>query len=312
MNIVFFGSSSFAVPALRLLLENNHKISCVVTQPDRQKGRGLHLEGTAVKELALKSSLRLYQPEKINTPEALGFLRELSSDLFVVISYGQILAQNILDIPKIMPINVHASLLPLYRGAAPINWALIRGEAKSGISIMKITLQMDSGPIILQREIAIQKEDNASILSVKLSSLGAEVLLEALNLIAKGIFNLTPQDQEKATLAPKLSRHDGLIKWEQTAISISNLIRGCAGWPGSYTHYHGKLLKIYESAVDMSLCHQFTMSPGQIIAVSKDGIVVATGEKNLVIQRLQIEGKRIMSAEEFLLGHKVSVGDAIG
>lgn len=307
MNIVFFGSSSFAVPALRLLLENRHKISCVVTQPDRQRGRGLHLEGTVIKKIALEAGLRLYQPIEINTLETVEFLQALQPDLFVVISYGQILSQAILDIPKIMALNVHASLLPLYRGAAPINWAIIRGEAITGITVMKITARMDTGPIILQKEVSIRSDDNAVTLSSRLSNLGAEALLEALNIKAQGDFTLMPQDSSRATTAPKLTRKDGLIHWNHSANSILNLIRGCFGWPSAYTYYDSKLFKIYEASIEMPPRHHATTSPGQIIEVSKEGIVVVTGEGDLIIKALQIEGKRIMKAEEFISGHRKKV-----
>lgn len=314
MNIVFFGSSNFAVPSLRALITSGHRISCVVTQPDKQKGRGLHLEGTLVKTEAFASGLKIYQPPNINTNEAIEFLKSLSADLFIVIAYGQILSQRVLDIPRIFAINIHASLLPKYRGAAPINWALIHGEETTGITVMKMTEQMDAGPIIMQSQLDILKDDTALTLEEKLSDLGTKILLQPLKDIENNNYKLVPQDESRASFAPKLKKEDGLINWNKPAQDIYNLIRGCINWPGAFTHYKGKLLKIYKSKVRQCASAPVRQLPiaGEITHVSKNSIEVATGNDNLIIQELQIEGKRRMNIEEFIAGHKICAGEILG
>jgi methionyl-tRNA formyltransferase len=309
MNIVFFGSSQFAVPCLQALLITRHKISCVVTQPDRKKGRGLHLEGTPVKLLASEVGLKVYQPAKINTAEAHDFLKSLKPDLFVVVAYGHILSQKVLDIPSRFSINAHASLLPEFRGAAPINWAIIKGKKKTGITIMKMSEKMDAGEMILQEAMEIRESDTAVSMEGKLSMLAASLLIRALSAIEEGKFTLTKQDESKATLAPKIEKGTGLIHWDKPAQELHCLIRGCMGWPGAYTHYKGKMIKIYEAGDIRLSGYEGKGKPGQILEVSKDGIVVATGKGEMIIKELQPEGKRIMKAAEFIAGHKITTSD---
>lgn len=320
MKIIFFGSDNFSVASLKALSGTKHDISCVVTQPDKKRGRGLHLEGTAVKIAAQDLGLKIYQPTKINSSEAAGFLNELKADLFIVVAYGQILSQEILDIPRIFAINVHGSLLPKYRGAAPINWVLINAEAITGVTVIKIVKEMDAGPIILKKELDITDEDTAVTLENKLACLGAEALLAALKLIEDNSYKLSEQDKNAITLARRMKKEDGLINWDKSAGDINNLIRGCIGWPGAFTYYKGKLLKIYKAAVTRSQGHpstslgtsQVTKSPGEIMQVSGEGIVVACAKDNLLITEMQLEGKRGMTAQEFISGHKISVGETLG
>ncbi len=311
MNIVFFGSSNFAVPSLKVLLEAGYKVSCVVTQPDRQKGRGLALTATVIKSVALEFGLKVYQPQKANTLETIKFLKDLCPDLFVVISYGQILPQKILDIPRIFSMNVHGSLLPKYRGAAPINWAIINGESTSGITVIKMVREMDAGPIILQKKVDINDNDTSITLEDKLSHIAAELLPGLIKSIEDGNYNLTPQEEDNVSFAPKLKKQDGLIFCNKPAQDIYNLIRGCFGWPSAFTYYNGKLLKIYKAKVIKPPSHQATKPPGEIVQVSQEGVVVATGKDNLIIEELQIEGKRRMGAEEFIAGHKICVGEML-
>lgn len=310
MKIVFFGSSQFAVPCLKALIANGCKISCCITQPDRPRARGLHLEGTAVKQIAQASKLRIYQPPRINTPEAIKFIKELNPDLFVVVSYGQILSKAILSLPKLFAINTHASILPKYRGAAPINWAIINNEQSTGVTIIKMAEKMDAGPIIMQKQIHIKDEDTSITLAEKLSQLAAELLTGTLRQIKNNDYKLIPQ-AGIVTFAPKLKKEDGLIDWRKSAQNIHNLIRGCLSWPGAYTHYKGKLLKIYKAKISLEQ-QANSVSPGEILNVSKDGITVATGDRNLIIEEIQIEGKRRMKTEEFIAGHKINVGDKLG
>jgi len=311
MRIVFFGSSQFAVPCLKALKTAGYKIACCITQPDRPKARGLHLEGTAVKQAALEYKIRTYQPERINTAEAINFIEGLNPDLFVVVSYGQILSKGILNLPAIFAVNAHASILPKYRGAAPINRAIINGELATGVTIIKMTEKMDAGPIIMQKQIHIKEDDTSLTLTEKLSQLAAELLVGSLKQIKDNDHKLMPQ-AGPVSFAPKLKKEDGLIDWEKPAQNIYNLIRGCLSWPGAFTHYKGKLLKIYKAGVCRFAGLPVCRLPGQVIKVDKDGIIVATGEGALIIEELQIEGKRRMKVEEFILGHKVVIGDRFG
>jgi methionyl-tRNA formyltransferase len=312
MNIIFFGSSQFAVSSLKALSASGQKISCVVTQPDRPKGRGLALAPTPISRLAGELGLKIYQPKQINNDEVINFLKTLSADLFIVIAYGQILSQEILDIPKIFALNVHASLLPKYRGAAPINWAIIKGEKTSGITIIKMVKEMDAGPIILQESIKIDAEDTAITLEDKLSSQAAKLLLDSLILVEKNNYNLSLQDEDKVSFAAKLKKEDGRINWNESSNEIYNLIRGCIPWPGAFTYYQGKLLKIYKAKVIRLSGYQVIRRPGEIIEVSHEGITVVTGEGSLIIEELQIEGKRRMKSEEFIAGHKINIGEMLG
>lgn len=312
MNIIFFGSSNFAVPSLKVLTENGYKISCVVTQPDRKKGRGFHLEGTAVKTLCDKTGIEIYQPEAINTSASIKFLKSLSPDLFIVVSYGQILSQEVLEIPKIFAINVHASKLPKYRGAAPINWAIIKGEKITGVTIIKMTQGLDAGAIILQEILDIKDEDTVITLEDELSKKAAGLLIDALKSIENKTYNLTPQQEDKVSFAPKLKKGDGLINWEKSAQDINNLIRGCLGWPGAFTYYNGKLFKVYKAKISPQVSEFAGFSFGEITHISKEGITVAAGGGNLIIEELQLEGKRRMMVEEFIAGHKICAGEMLG
>ena len=312
MNIVFLGSSGFAVPALKALLRAKQRIACVVTQPDRKKGRGLHVEGTPVKQAAFEAGLQIFQPQKINTPEAIEFLKKFSPDLFVVIAYGQILEKSVLAIPKIFCINAHASVLPKYRGAAPISWAIINGEDSTGVSIMKLDESMDTGPVIRSKEINIKDDDTVISLEQRLSELAAELVIDSLTLIDENRYQLIPQDESKATFAPKLKKQDGLIDWKKQAIQIHNLIRGCLAWPGAFTYYNGKLIKIYKARVTRATGQQGTIKPGEVAEVSKNGILILTGKDYLCIDELQPEGKKKMSVEEFIAGHEVVAGSRLG
>lgn len=312
MKIVFFGSSDFAVNPLKALLTTKHEISAVVTQPDKKRGRGLFLSTTTIKKTALESGLKIYQPKQINTLQTKEFLEKLAPDLFIVVAYGQILFQTILDIPKILPINIHASLLPKYRGAAPINRSLIAGEKTTGTTIIKMTKEMDAGQIIAQRTTIIAETDDAVTLRNKLSLEGTELLIESLEIIENKTYCLIPQDEKEVSFAPRMKKEEGLINWGYPAQEIYNLIRGCAGWPGAFTYYKGKLLKIFMAMV--SACEDSTIkyTPGEIIRAEKKGILVATGKGNLMIKELQLEGKKRMSAENFISGQKIRGGEKMG
>jgi methionyl-tRNA formyltransferase len=318
MNIIFFGSDNFAVPSLRALIANGYSIFCVVTQPDRERGRGLSLAATAIKLAAQELGLKIYQPNEINSAQTLKFLKALNPDLFVVIAYGQLLSREILDIPRIISINIHASLLPKYRGAAPINWAIINGETATGVTAIKMASKMDAGPIIQQKDTGINKDDTSVTLEDKLSKVAAGLLIDSLKSIENNSYKLTPQDENRASFAPKLKKENGLILWSKPAQEIYNLIRGCLGWPDAFTYYKGKLLKIYKARVSSQVpaCRQagrkFASSNlGEILEASREGIVVFAGKGNIIIEELQIEGKRRMRVEEFIAGHKILPGEIL-
>ena len=311
MNIVFFGSSDFGLPALKALSDAGYAVSCVVTQPDKKKGRGLALGGTAVKEFCLTSGLRVFQPQNVNAPETTAFLKELHADLFIVIAYGQIFSQGVLCLPRNPSLNIHASLLPKYRGAAPINWALIKGEKTTGISVMEMAVRMDAGPVYLQKETDILPDETATGLKERLAELAAAGLLEALNKIEKGVLRPAAQDDTKVSFAPRLKKEDGLIDWNDPAKEIYDLIRGCLDWPGAFTYYQGRLLKVYGAGLE----EDGTLpkgKPGEIVQVHKNGIVVSCGKGFLIIKELQLEGKRRMKIEEFIAGHRISAGEILG
>ncbi|MFA5089644.1 MAG: methionyl-tRNA formyltransferase [Candidatus Omnitrophota bacterium] len=312
MKIGFFGSAEFAVPSLEAILNSGHKVISVITQPDRKKGRGLCVSETAVKKAALGAGLPIYQPADVNSSQAVSRLKDLKPDLFVVAAYGQILSQEVLDIPSLMPVNVHASMLPKYRGAGPINWAIINGDKESGVTIIKMSKEMDAGPIILSKGIDIGQEDDAVTLEDRLARSGADLLPVALKLIEDKAYNLKIQDEAGVTFAPKLKKEDGCIDWIKSAFDIHNLVRGCILWPGAFTYYRGQMLKIYKTRIlPLSSPGQGGIS-GRIIRVSKDGIAVAAGEGFLVIEELQVEGKRRMPAYEFISGHKINVNEVLG
>ena len=310
MKIIFFGSSYFAVPLLSALLSSGYKPSCVVTQPDKHKGRGFKLSGTEVKETALKHKLAVYQPQNVNSADAIDFLKAKKPDLFIVVAYGQILSDSILSIPKIFSLNIHASLLPQYRGAAPVKWAIINGEAVTGVTAIKMIKKMDAGPIIFQEKVDVDPRDTGITLEGKLIKTGTNVLLAALRLIEDNRYCLSFQDETKATYAPSLQKESGKIDWDKPAEEIYNLIRGCLKRPGAFTYLDKKRIKIYTSEM-ASFPGAQKYAPGEIIAVSKNGIGIASGKGTLLIKELQPEGRRIMSAAEFIAGHKIKVGDIL-
>jgi len=308
---MFFGSAHFAVPALEALIKSGHELVCVVTQPDKKRGRHLHVAGTDVKSLAVAAKLKIFQPENIKGKESVDFLKGLDADLFVIVAYGQIFSQEVLDIPKIMPVNIHASLLPRYRGAAPINWAIINADKKTGVSIMYVSRKMDAGPVILQKEIKIEENDTAISLEEKLRNLGAELLTDALKIIDNRSCRLLEQDENKVILAPKLKKENGLIDWDAPAVDIHNQVRGVLPWPGAFTGYHGKILKIFKTDL-LPVFPNHKPEPGEVVRADKQGIVVACGRGFLGLKELQLEAGRRMSAQNFIIGHKLKAGDILG
>jgi len=306
MDIVFFASSAFALKPLERLIASGQRILCVVTQPDRAKGRGLALASTPVKEIAQDYHLKIYQPEELNVKETIEFLKDLKAELFIVVAYGKIFCKELLEIPKLFSINLHASLLPKYRGAAPINWAIINGEKESGVSVIKMNERMDAGEIILQERIAVDILDTNLSLTEKLSDLGAQALLTSIDLILNKQYSLIPQDEKKATYAPLLKKEDGKIRWFMPAEKIYNLVRGCQVWPGAFSRINNKIVKIWKAKVNHE---DFSAQPGTILRADENGILVKTGAGNLVVEELQIESAKKMRAADFLRGHKLKPQD---
>jgi len=290
MKIIFFGSSEFAVPVLEGL-----DVALVVTQPDRKKGRSQKISSTVVKMKADSLKIKAFQPEDVNSEESIEFLKGLGADIFVVVSFGQILSKKLLDLPKLYALNVHASLLPKYRGAAPINWAIANGEKETGVTIIKMNEKMDEGDIVLRETVLINKDEDAVELSKKLSKKGAEVLLKCLD----SSINFEKQDSSKATYAPKLKKEDGLIDWNWSAEEIYNRIRAFVPWPGCFTHLDKKILKIYKASVRPEPSDK---KPGTILEITKEYISVSAGKGILNIKELQLESKRRMSVKEFIPG----------
>jgi len=304
MNIVFFGTSEFAVPSLNKLIASSHKVLAVATQPDRKKGRDLKISSSPVKEVAVENKLLVLQPEKFEE----NFIKKLKSfkpDLFIVIAYGHILKKEILDIPKYYSINLHASLLPEYRGAAPINWAIIKGEARTGVTIIRMNENMDEGDIISQREARIEPNDTFVTLSGKLSRIGSDLLIETLGDVEGGRERFIKQDNKYATYARRLTKEDGLIDWNESAVKIHNKVRALVPWPGAYAKFKGKILKIWQTKV----VDNETGKAGMVIKALGADLVIGTGEGLLKVLELQIEGSRIMDAASFMRGHTIKAGE---
>jgi len=309
MKIIYMGTPDFSVGALEALIKAGHEICLVVTQPDKPKGRSGAMQFPPVKECAVKYGIPVFQPERIKKPEAVSVLKEYDADIYVVAAFGQLLSQEILDIPKFGCINIHASLLPKYRGASPIQQAVIDGEEKSGVTIMQMELGMDTGAILYQKEMELDAKETGESLFEKLAVLGAEAIVEALPLIESGEIEPVPQDESKATHVKMITKNQGLIDFEKSAVVIERLIRGMNSWPSAYTYLNGKQLKIWDADV---LADAIGGQPGTVSKVEKDAFYVQTGEGVLRINELQLEGKKRMTVHDFLLGYKLETGVKLG
>jgi methionyl-tRNA formyltransferase len=311
MRIIFFGTSEFAVGALRAIANSRHEVLCVVTQPQRKKGRGLKLAKSPVEEFAIAKSLEALEFDDVNSEETQKILSDKAPDLFIVAAFGQIMKQETLNIPKLYSINIHASILPKYRGASPIQRAILNGDSKTGISIIIMNEFLDRGDIISAKEIKIEPGDDAVKLSARLSRLGAELILKAIDKIEAGTVKRLPQDDARAIYAPKLTKEDGLIDWNVPAGEIINKIRACKPWPSAYTYFNKKLLKILDAEKIPSPL-KAKAAPGEVIFSSKDELLVACKNSSLTIKALQLEGKRPLETDEFLRGHNVECGFVLG
>jgi methionyl-tRNA formyltransferase len=311
MRVIFMGTPEFACPTLQKLLDRGDEVIAVVTQPDRPKGRGQKTVPTPVKELAEKNGIPVLQPLKVRAPEFIETLKMMNPDLIVVVAFGRILPKALLDIPKFGCINVHASLLPRYRGAAPLNWCIINGETETGVTTMLMDEGLDTGAMLLKKTTLIDPEEDTSSLHDRLSVLGAETLSETLDLLAAGKLIPEKQDDSLSCYAPILKKEHGLIDWNSTARAIRNMVRGMSPWPGAFTRLDGKLIKIYKVRSDNTKCGDVD-TPGTVLKADRDGIEVACGGGSVIIDELQLEGRKRLPAGEFLAGYKIAPGTILG
>ncbi|MGC4097404.1 MAG: methionyl-tRNA formyltransferase [Nitrospira sp.] len=309
MRIVFMGTPEFAVPSLNALLQSGDQVVGVVSQPDRPKGRGHQLVAPPVKLVAERAGIPVLQPLKIRTPEFLQALSAWQPDLIAVAAYGRILHTPILRLPPMGCVNVHGSLLPKYRGAAPVQWAVINGESKTGITTMVMDEGMDTGAMLLQEELEITPDDTAGTLAPRLAELGGRLLVDTITQLKAGTLTPKKQDDGLATLAPLLKKEDGLIDWTMTATALANRVRGLSPWPGAYTFFGEERWNIWKA---VSHAGTMTDTPGTIVTVSKQAIVVATGDGLLDIREIQTANSKRMSMAQFLAGHRVTIGTRLG
>ena len=303
MRIVYMGTPPFAVPPLQSLITAGHEVVGVVTRIDKPAGRGKVLTPPAVKAAAERSGVPVFQPKRVREPESTAAIGAMGPDVIVVAAYGQVLPRELLALPKHGCVNIHASLLPAYRGAAPINWAIINGETRTGITIMQMDEGLDTGAILAQESIPIDPRDTAGDLTEKLSELGSRLVVDTLSRIEAGGLTAVPQDNGKASMAPLLKKDDGLIDWTMSARELHNRVRGLSPWPGAHGYLDGKLIKILGTDVA-----EGSGEPGVLYEQGRDGLAIGTGSGLLRIVSIQPEGKKPMSAAEFLRGHRGAVG----
>lgn len=306
MRVIFFGTAAFAVPSLERLAERSHTVVLCVTQPDRPQGRGLAPAPAPVKRAARRLGIPLAQPERLEA----GILKGVQAEIGVVAAYGQLIRRDALSLPALGMVGIHPSLLPKYRGAAPVAWALLNGDRTTGITIFRLNERLDAGGIILQQAVPIQPQEDAGTLAARLARLGAAALLQALDAIAEGRAVTRPQDESQASEAPKLTKAQGRIDWTASAEAIERLVRATVPWPGATTTWSGTPLKIWRAAVGG--IRPGEAAAGCVVRVDAAGIAVATGDGTVLIQEVQLSGKRRTRAQDFLAGHPMHVGDKLG
>lgn len=322
MRVIFMGTPDFAVGALEALLDAGHRVVAVITQPDKQRGRDRKLQYSPVKECALAHGLTVLQPAKIKAPEAVEELRKYEADIFVVAAFGQILSQEILEMPKYGCINIHASLLPKYRGASPIQYAILNGDDVTGVTIMQMNEGMDTGDILTMKAIPVEKNDTGGSLFEKLSVLGANLLVKTLPKIEAGEIIPVKQQEEDASYVRMLTKDMGRIDWKRDADALERLVRGMNPWPSAYCSFRGKSLKVWAAEVSFEEQKEESgyagffrhnenreINPGEVLLVTKDSICVQTGKGVLVLKEVQLEGKKRMPVQDFLLGCQVKAGE---
>jgi methionyl-tRNA formyltransferase len=314
MRLIFLGTPAFAVPTLHAIVKAGHEVVAVLTQPDRPRGRGQNAAASPVKQAALALGLKVYQPERVRRPEAVEYLRGMASDAMVVVGYGQIIPQVVIDLVPLGIINVHASLLPKYRGAGPVQWAIVRGETRTGVTTMRINAGLDTGDMLLKAETEIGPEENAVELGARLAAMGADLLVETLEGLLDGRIVPQKQDDSQATLAPLLKKEDGAIDWTATAQAVHNRVRGLQPWPGAQTSFRGAPLHLWKSRVGSlggadALVRALRV-PGQFVSLKP--LVVACGDGSLELLEVQLEGRKRISAADFANGQRLKDNDVLG
>ncbi len=309
MTLVFLGTPSFAVPTLERIVEAGHRVLAVFTQPDRPKGRGGQLAASPVKETALRLGLPVHQPERIRRPDPVEQLKQMNPDAMVVVGYGQIIPQSIIDIPRHGIINVHGSLLPKYRGAAPIQWAIANGESVTGVTTMRIDAGLDTGDMLLKWETPIGAEENALELGERMSKAGADLLVQTLTQIEAGTLRAEPQDNSQATLAPILKKEDGAVDWNWPARKIVDRARGFLPWPGAYSYFRGQLFHVWKARVAEESVEG---APGRLMPLKRRLLVAAGDGTVLELLEVQVEGRKRIPAEAFANGHRLDENEILG
>lgn len=305
MRIVYMGTPDFSVPALKALVEAGHDVIAVVTQPDKPKGRGKEIQMTPVKEQALEFQIPVYQPVKARDPEFIKILTDLAPDVMVVAAFGQLLPKSILDIPRYGCVNIHASLLPKYRGASPIQYAVINGEKESGITTMVMAEVLDTGDMLDQEILTLDPKETGGSLHDRLSEVGGALILKTLKKLEEGTAVRIPQDETKSCYVGMIKKSMGDIDWSMDAQAIERLIRGLNPWPSAYTGWNGKVIKIWEASV---IDKEYEGVCGQVVEAGRDGLVVKTGKGGLSIHELQLQGKKRMDIDAFLRGYSIAEG----
>jgi len=309
MRVVFLGSGSFAIPSLEALLAAGHDVVAVVTQPDREKGRGRALSPPPLKPVAAARGLEILQPRRVREPESLAALQALAPEIQVVVAYGQILPRAVIDVAPRGTVNVHASLLPRYRGAAPVQWAIVNGEAETGVTTMLIDEGLDTGPLLLAEATPIGAEETADVIEARLALIGADLLVRTLKGLHEGTVVARPQDAARATLAPLIKKEDGLIDWTLPADALARRVRGFHPWPGAYTSRRGHGLRVLRARAETGPAGV----PGTLLAVDRDGLVVAAGDGTaLRLLEVQPESRKPMPAAAFAAGARLAVGERLG
>jgi len=311
MKLLFCGTPEFAVPTLERLIAEKFVIDLVVTNPDEPSGRGYALKAPPVKQVALRAGLEVFQPAALKEPATVAFLSRYRPDAIVVVAYGHLIPKWLIELPRWGCINLHASLLPKYRGAAPIQWSLICGEALTGVTTIRIDVGLDTGDILLKREVGIQDDDDSETLGARLSQLGADLMIETLRRLERGDLEAQPQDHAQATLAPILKKEDGRIDWDLPALEIWNRIRGLRPWPGAYTRFRGKNLHIW-AASRPAAGETMHLDPGTLVA-DRGRLCVSCGQGTLLeAKEIQLEGRKRLAPRDFLNGVKISAGEKVG
>ena len=311
MRLLFMGSGGFALPSLEALLESSHQVLSLITQPDKPAGRGHDLRMPKTKSLALERGVAVHQPPKVRAEAAVELVRAIAPEVIVVVAYGQIIPASILEIPPRGTVNVHGSLLPRYRGAAPIQWAIARGETETGVTTMLMDAGLDTGPILLQKAISISEQDTGGTLEAKLAPLGAELLLETLSRWERGDLAPIPQDDRKATLAPRIKKEEALVDWSLPATEIHCRVRAFDPWPVAFVNLAGGALRIWRTRV--AAAGGAEADPGRILGVEREGLIVACGGRSsLRVEEVQPAGKGRMTASAFARGKRLEPGDFLG